>query len=127
MEEKIMLEGTVFPSEEKTIEVMSLDEYGGAHEYKITNCRGFNKGKTEYTGTQQTIKFIKKLEDGTIQKGLQSEQLVIMLLDRHKKLNDKFPSEQYEKMKTGLEMFLEASKERVEDRMKRNVMGNLKK
>lgn len=122
-----ILDGKVFPSEEKTIEVVSDDTYGGAHEYTIRNCKGFNNGETEYTGTTQTIKFVKKLDDGTITEGLQSEQLVLMLLDRHEGLNDRFPSEQNQEMVDGLYMFLDACQARVMDRLERNVMGDLKK
>jgi len=122
------LEGKVFPSEERTIAVYEDDTYGGAHRYYITNYLGFNDGKTEYTpGEGQAIQFIQKTEDGKMIPGIQSEQLVLLLLDRHERLNNRFPSEQYEKMKAGLEMFLEASKERVEARIARNVMGELKK
>ncbi len=59
--------------------------------------------------------------------GLQSEQLVLVLLDRAVKLNARFPSDHNTKMIAGLEMFLEACKERVEERMTRGVMGELKK
>jgi len=122
------LDGVVFPSEDKTMAVLQDDTYGGAHKYFITNCLGFNDGKTEYTpGEGQAIQFVMKLEDGTMVPGVQSEQLVLMLLDRHERLNNKFPSDQYEKMKAGLEMFLEAAKERVESRMSRGVMGILQK
>ena len=123
---KKILNATVFPSEERTISVVVDNEYNGAHNYQIRNCRGFENGKTIYTDTKQTIKFVKKLEDGTIEEGLQSEQLILMLLDRHAELNNRFPSEQNEKMVAGLEMFLTASKERVLDRLNRNVMGELK-
>ena len=122
------LDGVVFPSEQKTMAVLTDDDYNGAHKYYITNCRGFNDGVTEYTeGEGQVIQFLKKEVDGSIIPGIQSEQLVLLLLDRHARLNDKFPSEQYEKMKAGLEMFLEASKERVESRLSRGVMGILQK
>lgn len=123
------LDGVVFPSEERTIAVLKDDTYDGAHKYYLTNCLGFNDGKTEYTpGEGQIINFIQKPTDGgPIIPGIQSEQLVIMLLDRHEKLNNAFPSEQYAKMKAGLEMFLEASKERVEARIARDVMGKLEK
>jgi hypothetical protein len=122
------LDGVVFPSEQKTMAVLQDDAYEGAHKYYITNCAGFNDGKTEYTeGEGQVIQFIQKTDDGTIIPGVQSEQLVLLLLDRHARLNNRFPSEQYEKMKAGLEMFLEASKERVESRIARGVMGILQK
>lgn len=122
------LDGVVFPSEERTMAVQANDGYDGAHRYYLTNSLGFNNGQAEYTpGEGQVIQFVMKLEDGTIVPGAQSEQIVLMLLDRHEKLNAKFPSEQYAKMKAGLEMFLEACKERVEARMSRGVMGELKK
>ena len=59
--------------------------------------------------------------------GLQSEQLVIALIDRTQKLNAQYPSEFNNKMIAGLQMFLEACKERVQDRISRDVMGKLKK
>ncbi len=102
-----LLDQTVFPSEEKTIQVLEDDIYGGAHTYIIKNCLGFN--------------------DGKMIPGLQSEQLVYVLLDRCQKLNARFPSPQNEKMMTGLQMFLDACKERVQDRLDRGVMGELKK
>lgn len=121
------LEKTVFPSEEKTVSVMDCQEYGGAHNYTLKNCLGFNDGKTQYDTTEQTIQFVHKADDGIVTPGLQSEQLVIALIDRHEKLNARFPSPQNEKMLAGLKMFLDACQERVQDRMKREVMGDLKK
>lgn len=123
------LDGTVFPSEERTIAVLQDDTYGGAHRYYITNSLGFENGKAVYTpGEGQAINFVMKPTDGSpVVPGIQSEQLVLLLLDRHERLNNVYPSEQYEKMKAGLEMFLEASKERVEARIARNVMGKLEK
>lgn len=76
---------------------------------------------------EQSIQFVHKASDGTITPGLQSEQLVIALIDRHKKLNERFPSVHNEKMIQGLEIFLEACKERIDDRISRGVMGELKK
>ena len=122
-----IIKQTVFPSKVKTIRVKEDDTYGGAHEYTINNCKGFNNGQTEYTESTQTIKFVKKLDDGTITEGLQSEQLVLMLLDRHEGLNDRFPSKQNQEMVDGLWMFLDACRERVQERMDRGVMGKLKK
>jgi len=124
---KVDVDGTVFPSEEKTIQAVYDETYGGAHCYVIRECLGFADGRTSYVNSSQVIQFIMKLDDGTVIPGLQSEQLVIALIDRHKKLNARFPSPQNEKMIRGLEMFLEASRERVEDRMSRGVMGDLKK
>lgn len=124
---KVTLDAAVFPSDEKTIQVVYDEVYGGAHCYILRESLGFNKGKAEYIDDAQVIRFVQKLDDGTIIPGLQSEQLVIALLDRTRKLNDRFPSAQNEKMMTGLQMFLDACRERVEDRMNRGVMGDLKK
>lgn len=122
-----IIEAKVFPSDENTIEVEDDATYGGAHNYFITNCLGFADGKTKYTDTRQLISFVQKNDDGTMSPGLQSEQLVLMLIDRQEKLNARFPSEFNTKAIAGLKMFLEAQKERVEDRMNRGVMGDLKK
>lgn len=121
------IEAKVFPSEENTIAVAEDKNYGGAHYYQIQNCKGFNNGKTEYDETSQSIQFVEKSDDGSMTPGLQSEQLVLVLMDRAVKLNARFPSEQNQKMIAGLQMFLDACKERVEDRMNRGVMGELKK
>lgn len=125
--EKALLNACVFPSDEKTIEAVFDGIYGGAHCYLIRECLGFVGEKTVYTNIKQVIQFVQKLDDGSIIPGLQSEQVVLALIDRHKKLNARFSSPQNEKMIEGLEMFLEASRERVEDRMNRGVMGDLKK
>ena len=125
--EKVTLDGRVYPSEEKTIRAVYDKTYGGAHCYIMRECLGFADGVTSYTGNEQVIQFIQKLDDGTVIPGIQSEQLALVLLDRHKKLNARFPSPQNEKMIRGLEMFLEASKERVQSRMERGVMGKLEK
>ncbi len=123
------LDDCVFPSEEKTISTViePEDKYGGAHQYIIRESLGFKNGNALYVDSFQAIRFIEKKDDGTTVPGLQSEQLVLALIDRHKKLNARFPSAQNEKMIRGLEMFLEASRERVEERMSRGVMGELKK
>ena len=118
----------VFPSEQKTILVEDDADYGGAHRYSFINCLGFADGETQYDfNSMQTIQFVQKNVDGTMTAGLQSEQLVLALLDRTRKLNAKFPSEQNEKMMIGLNLFLDACKERVANRITRGVMGDLKK
>ena len=118
---------TVFPSEELTIKVQDDPIYGGAHLYEVNNCRGFIDGKTEYVESVQPLQFIEKLDDGTVVPGIQSEQLAFILYDRCRKLNERFPSPFNIKMLAGLEIFLSACQERIEDRMGRNVMGELKK
>lgn len=126
----LQIEAKVFPSEENTITVQEDPLYGGAHLYKFTNCKGFVDGKTQYDEpyySSQTIQFVQKNEDGSMTPGLQSEQVVLALIDRQQKLNARFPSPQNEKALAGLNMFLEAQKERVMERMGRGVMGELKK
>lgn len=121
------LESTVFPSKEKTLSVIKDDDYNGAHVYYAMNCNGFKDGNTEYVGTEQQIRFVMKKDDGSIIPGLQSEQLILILIDRHKNLNDKFPSKFNEDLIAHLEGALAAQKARIVDRIDRGVMGNLKK
>lgn len=119
---------TVFPSNQPTISVKEDADYGGAHEYEIQECKGYDpyNKTTNYSITTQRVRFLQKKDNGEIIPGLQSEQLVLMLIDRTNKLNARFPSPQNEKMIQGLQMFLEACKERIEDRINREVMGELK-
>ena len=124
----MLLDYIVFPSKEQTIFVEDDSLYNGAHRYFVKPCLGFNNGDTEYVQDEEiVIPFIKKDDDGTITAGLQSEQLVYILLDRAIKLNSRFPSAQNEKMIEGLNMFLDACRERIEERINRGVMGELKK
>lgn len=118
---------TVFPSEIKTIEVQDDPIYGGAHLYRIKQMSGIADNKTAYDGAMVYLQFIQRDDDGTFTPGLQSEQVAFVLLDRAQKLNERFPSPQNEKMVAGLQMFLDACRERVEDRISRGVMGQLKK
>lgn len=113
----------VYPSNKETIEVIPDD---GAHRYRAKMCAGFVDGKTKYTDTTDTIQFVRKHEDGSVTPGWQSEQLVLIVLDRVKKLNEKFPCEQNAKQVAALEAYLDACKERIDDRLNRNVMGDLK-
>lgn len=119
----------VFPSKENTIEVIKTDGYDGAHRYRVRHCAGYDgkKCKIGYTDRTTTIQFVQKNDDGSIIPGLQSEQLALILLDRVKKLNERYPSEYNEKQIEGLTMFLDACRARIEDRVNRGVMGELKK
>jgi len=121
------LDLVVFPSNVFTISVDNDDEYSGAHKYHIRNCLGFNDGKTDYDKSMQSIQFVKKEDNGNIIPGLQSEQLALVMLDRCKKLNARFPSVHNQKQLKGLEMFLEGCSDRVKERIERGVMGDLKK
>lgn len=123
------IDSVVFPSGVKTIAVQDDPIYGGAHFYQVNNCKGFDPEKNDaiYTEYMQTIQFVQKDDDGNVTEGLQSEQLALVLLDRCKKLNARFPSEHNEKQMAGLRMFLEGCEDRVRERMNRGVMGELKK
>lgn len=123
------LEFKVFPSEEKTIIVddQSDPNYGGAHSYNIKNSLGFSDGITKYDESYQNINFVMKRDDGSVMPGLQSEQLVYILIDRTNKLNTKYPSGFNEEMLRGLNIYLDACKARIEDRINRGVMDELKK
>lgn len=118
---------TVFPSIVKTIFVEEDDIYGGAHDYNIYLCSGFQNDDTTYLQWGNiNIPFVKREEDGSFTPGVQSEQLVYVLLDRAIKLNNRFPSIHNEKMIERLSMFLEACEDRIKDRIGRNIMGELK-
>lgn len=123
------LDYKVFPSEEQTIRVdEQLDpDYGGAHSYNIQNSLGFNDGKAQYDDSYQNIDFVMKRDDGSMMPGIQSEQLVYILIDRTIKLNAKYPSGFNDEMLRGLNIYLDACKARIEDRVNRGVMGQLKK
>lgn len=127
MHELKVLDAVVFPSDVKSISVFDDKDYGGAHQYVFTNSIGFKDGKAEYVPFTQSIQFVQKNEDGTMLPGVQSEQLVIALIDRTKKLNARFPSGFNVRMIDGLEMFLAACRDRIQDRINRGVMGDLKK
>lgn len=118
--------GKVFPSDEITVRVVEDDIYGGAHHYEFNDCRGFNNGKIEYTEHVQHIQFIKKEDGGDIVEGVQSEQLLIALIDRHKKLNTRFPSREGALAITKMEEALHWLEARVKERINRGVMGELK-
>lgn len=117
----------VFPSEKKTIWVENDPKYNGAHKYKVRDCLGFANDKTMYGETYQTLQFVQKNEDGSIIPGLQSEQLALVMIDRAEKLNAAYPSEHNAKQIAGLKLFLEGCQDRIEERMARGVMGELKK
>lgn len=124
------LKKSVFPSNVQSISVTVDDEYGGAHEYHFVGSLGFNDGKAEYdhnASGMQTIRFVKKESDGTMSSGLQSEQLLIALIDRHQKLNAKYPSREGSLAITKMEEALHWLEARVRERIDRGVMGELKK
>jgi len=122
--------GKVYPSPDTTVWASDNDDLygkGGAHLYTFQNCLGFSNGETQYDNSWQQVQFVKKADDGTVTPGLQSEQLVIALMDRLAKMNARFPSDNNERALAHLQGFLDCCKERIDDRISRGVMGDLKK
>lgn len=121
--------GKVFPSDQTTVFVRHDDVYGGAHKYGFLPSLGFSDGQANYVRMREdnfiVVQFVQKEEDGSMTAGVQSEQLILALIDRTTKLNNRFPSPQFPKMIEGLQMFLDACRERVEERMAAGVMGKL--
>lgn len=116
----------VYPSDLNTIAVSVDADYGGAHQYLIRDSEGHQNGEPKYAGSEQRIQFVQKNLDGTMVPGLQSEQLLLVLIDRHKKLNAKFPSREGALAITKMEEALHWLEARVKERIEREVMGDLK-
>lgn len=127
MKEFRNIPATVFPSDEFTVAVAPDADYDGAHNYRLKESTGFANGKASYVESYQEIQFVQKNTDGSMTTGLQSEQLLIALIDRHKKLNNKFPSREGALAITKMEEALQWLRARVEERINRGVMGDLKK
>ena len=121
-----ILKKTVYPSDKQTIGVYDDADYGGAHHYVFQDSRGFNNGEALYAETEQHIQFVQKNLDGSMTAGIQSEQLLIALIDRHKKLNEKFSSREGAIAITKMEEALQWLEARVKERINREVMGDLK-
>jgi hypothetical protein len=120
----------VFNSDEESVFVILRpgDVYGGAHQYYLRPSIGFKDGKTQFapTATGISINFVEKRDDGVILPGALTEQILIMLRDRHEKLNARFPSSQNEQFQRGITIALDALENRVRERMEHGVMGELK-
>jgi hypothetical protein len=124
------LDAVVFPSTERTIYVRHDEKYGGAHRYVVANSLGYDPGRKEAVyahGSHQVLQFVNGVY-GTAEQvpGLQSEQIVLILLDRLKKMNAVYPDPSNAKQQAGLEMFLEGCADRVRAREERGVMGQHK-
>lgn len=143
MKNIVEVESKVFNSEINSVVAIDDDGYGGCHTYLAQKSVGFQDGKTTYQsellGTQDNIsdcmlngsllpiEFVKKNEDGTVIAGLQNEELYYICIDRLRKMNAKFPHPKNEEHIFHLKECLRLSKERVEERISRGVMGELKK
>ena len=118
--------GTVFPSSLNAIQVVNDEKYNGAHKYIIQNSRGYNNGRAEYDDSYTKLNFIQKNEDGSIIPGVQDEQLILIMLDRAKKLNAVYPSKWNNIKVHALNIALDACKGRIKGRIADGIMGELK-
>ena len=122
------LEGvSVYPSNVETTEFMN-DDFNGAHRYRIKLSKGYNqtKKRVDYSDKKLVIQFIQKNADGSIIPGLQDEQLILVMMDRLKKLDAKYHSDTVTKKMKALQDYLDACKERIDERLGRGVYGELK-
>ena len=126
-----LLKKTIYPSDQKTIYVSNTeDEYGGAHSYSVKYAAKFNEQtkQIDYNlGKAVKLDFLKKNEDGSWNEGLQSEQLLLVLINRHEKLNAKFPSKDGSRAITHMKKALWYLEKRTKEREGRKVVGELKK
>lgn len=121
------LNTTVFPSTQKTLLCVVTDsKFKGAHNYYVQPMTEFKAGAAVYGADLISIPFVKRNEDGTWQPGVQTEQLLLLLKDRHEKMNDVFPSDDHAQFVAGIDLALEALERRVRERTTRGVMGELK-
>ena len=125
---RLLLDATVFPSTEKTIVALPTDDkFAGAHNYEIKPMLRYEDGAV-YGMEGMPVTFVKRNEDGTWQAGVQTEQLLLMLLDRHDKLNAAVPAQtnSHELFIGGINDALRALASRVNERTRRGVMGESK-
>ena len=118
--------GVVYPSSLNTIQVVNDGKYNGAHKYIIQNSRGYNNGRAEYDDSYTKLNFIQKNEDGSIIPGIQDEQLILIMLDRAKKLNAVYPSKWNDIKVHALNIALDACKGHIKGRIADGIMGELK-
>ena len=109
--------------------VIPDNDYGGAHDYIALACEGWDSENecSKFTERVIPVSFCKKEQDGTMVGGLQTEQLLLILIDRQIKLNDKFPCDENIEAIRCLKEALDWQQERVRARVSRGVMGQLKK
>lgn len=118
--------GVVYPSSLNTIQVVNDEKYCGTHNYIIQNSRGYNNGRFEYDDSFTKLNFIRKNDDGSIVPGIQDEQLILILLDRAKKLNEVYPSKWNDMKVHALNIALDACKGRIKGMIADGIMGELK-
>lgn len=116
-----------FPSSFVSVKGLKEPDYDEpAHKFIVTPSLGFENGESVWAlGGQMTLQFVKKLEDGTVIPGLQTEQLLRITLMRHTAFQKKFPSKENACFITHIQEALFWLQERVQERIDRGVMGKL--
>lgn len=122
--------GSVYPSETPTVFCLDSEtdtRYGGAHVYRLQNHLGYNPEKKEVEIGQlsQLLQFCKKEEGGEVVPGVFTEQLLIVAIDRTRKLGAAFPDPNNVEALQHLEAALNCFKARVDRRVAAGVMGKL--
>lgn len=127
-EMRVVIDSAVFPSTENTIvSIKTDDKFNGAHNYEVKPMLRYEPGVGAAYGLEgMPVTFVKKNDDGTWQPGLQSEQLLLLLIDRHVKMSAVFPSPQDDHFLSFLNSALNVLAMRVQDRTRRGVMGEHK-
>jgi len=88
------------------------------HVYEVTNTDGH---------TKSIISFMKKDEAGNVTPGITNEDVIRVLINRLRGLNNEFPCNENKVAIKGLAVALQALQRRTEDRVKRGVEGKLEK
>jgi hypothetical protein len=124
-----LVDASVFPSPEKTISCIVTDgKFQGAHDYLIRPMGSFDPATntTLYEDEGIPFLFVKKLDDGTFRPGIQTEQLLHMILDRHPKLNEVFAADTHDEFMGHIQGALNCLERRFRERIDRGVAGEHK-
>jgi len=123
---RVVLDTCVFPSNESSIVSIITDEkFDGAHNYEIKPMLRYDNGAV-YGLEGLPLTFVKKNDDGTWQTGVQTEQLLLVIADRHPKLNAVFPAEEHDEFMAHIHGALECLGRRFKKRLDRGVAGEHK-
>jgi len=83
-------------------------------------------GHTVYGLEGMPLTFVKRLPNGTFRPGLQTEQLLLVIEDRHPKLNAEFPAEEHDEFMYHIRAARECLERRFRKRLDRGVAGEHK-
>lgn len=112
-EEEYVPQVKVFPSDIESIKIFEKEDGSDkGHHYSLLKTTGWDSGTYNYINEPVLLNFIKKNKKGLFP-GIQSEQLILVVLDRTIKLNKTAPCEENEIMIQACKDFLEAAAQRV--------------